>query len=147
MSEDTAHPEPPAGDRKLVLIAEDEEPIADALASIIADAGYAPAVAHHGRKALAVARARHPALVITDLMMPYMGGADLIAALHSDAANDGHAPPPIVLMTAVSRRMTPIVEADALLHKPFNIEDVEELLARFLGPPPPPMTTQAAPEG
>ena len=135
MSEDNAHPEPPAGDRKLVLIAEDEEPIADALASIIADAGYTPAVARHGREALGVARARRPALVITDLMMPYMSGADLIAALHTDAANDGHAPPPIVLMTAVTGRMTYVAEADALLHKPFDIEEVEDLLHRFLDSP------------
>ncbi len=135
MSDDTAHSEPPASDPKLVLIAEDEEPIADALASIIADAGYTPAVARHGREALGVARARHPALVITDLMMPYMSGADLIAALHTDASNDGNAAPPIVLMTAASGRMTHVAKADALLHKPFNIEDVEDLLHRFLDPP------------
>ena len=135
MSEDNAHPEPPAVNLKLVLIAEDEEPIADALASIIADAGYTPAVARHGREALAVARAQRPALVITDLMMPYMGGADLIAALYTDAANDGHAPPPIVLMTAASGRMTNVIVADALLHKPFDIEEVEDLLHRFLDSP------------
>lgn len=135
MSDDNAHSEPPASDPKLVLIAEDEELIADALASIIADAGYTPAVARHGRAALGVARARHPALVITDLMMPYMGGADLIAALHTDAANDGHAPPPIILLTAAGSRRVQTAGADAVLHKPFNIADLEALLRRFLWPP------------
>jgi hypothetical protein len=40
-----------------------------------------------------------------------------------------------VLMTAASGRMTHVAKADALLHKPFNIEDVEDLLHRFLDPP------------
>lgn len=125
----------PTDARKLVLIAEDEGPIADALAFIISDAGYTPLVAAHGREALELARARHPKLVITDLMMPQMSGADLIRALREDASNEGIQSVPVVLMTAASGRMTRVAEADAILRKPFDIEEVEALLSRFLGPP------------
>jgi two-component system, sensor histidine kinase and response regulator len=125
----------PMANRKLVLVAEDEGPIADALAYIISDAGYMPLVASHGREALELARARHPALIITDLMMPQMSGADLIRALREDAGSDGLKSVPAVLMTAASGRVTRVPEADALLRKPFDIEEVEALLLRFLGPP------------
>lgn len=120
----------------LVLIVEDEEPIAEALALIIADAGYTPLVAVQGEQALALARERHPALIITDLMMPFLNGAQLVEAIRADAALDNHRPPPMILMTAAGMRRALEVNADALLKKPFDVSEVEELLLRFLGPPP-----------
>lgn len=117
----------------LVLIAEDEEPIASALILVVEDAGYASIVATHGREALDLCRAHHPALVITDLMMPYLDGMELIVAIREEAERDGYVPPPIVLMTAAGPRRAQEADADALLRKPFNIADVEDLLHRFLG--------------
>ena len=122
---------------QLILIAEDEEPIAEALAMIIEDAGYeAPLQATNGELAQALVRTHRPALIITDLMMPLMDGAELIAAVRADAALDSHAPPPIVLMTAAGMRRAREAQADALLRKPFDLSEVEALLLRFLGPPP-----------
>ncbi|MGZ3582212.1 MAG: response regulator [Ktedonobacterales bacterium] len=120
----------------LVLIAEDEEPIAEAIALIVEDAGYTPLVAAHGKQALELARLRHPALVITDLMMPQMDGTQLIANLRADAEANGHAPPPIILMTAAGMKRAQEADANALLRKPFELDELEELLFRFLGPPP-----------
>jgi two-component system, OmpR family, response regulator VicR len=120
-------------ERKLVLIAEDEEPIAEALAMIAEDAGYAAMIATHGQQALDMARARRPALVITDLMMPYLDGQELIAALRADASRNHDNPPPIILMTAAGPRRAGRADADVVLRKPFNVADVEALLERFLG--------------
>lgn len=121
--------EPPA----IVLIAEDEEPISSVLAMIVADAGFRPLTAMHGKEALALALSEHPALILTDLMMPYLDGADFIAALH-EAMDDGvRKAPPIVLMTAAGMRQAQAAGADAILRKPFNVEDVEALLRQFLG--------------
>lgn len=113
----------------LVLIVEDEEPIATALSFIIEDAGYIPLIAMHGRQALDVLRERHPALIITDLMMPYMNGAQLITAIR---AREDAATPPIVLMTAAGPRYSAAADADEVLPKPFNIAEVESLLHRYL---------------
>ena len=121
--------------RSLVLIVEDEAPIAEALALIIEDAGYTAISAAHGREALELVREWHPELVITDLMMPYLNGVDLIAALHADAEATGAAAPPVVLMTAVGPAHTRQAGADAVLRKPFDIVEVEHLLQRFLGAP------------
>lgn len=118
---------------KLVLIAEDEHPIADALTYIIADAGHRSITASQGREALEMARAEHPDLIFTDLMMPQMGGAELIRELRADTAN-GLANVPIVLMSAATGPASRVPGASAMLPKPFDIAQVDALLRRFLGP-------------
>jgi CheY-like chemotaxis protein len=111
----------------LVLIVEDEEPIATALSFIVEDAGYVPLIAMHGRQALDLLRDRHPALIITDLMMPYMDGAQLIRAVRARYPDL-----PIVLMTAAGVQHSVATDADEIVPKPFNIADIEELLDRYL---------------
>ena len=120
----------------LVLIAEDEEPIAEAIAMLVEDCGYTPLIANNGRQALELARRHQPALIITDLMMPYLDGDELIATLKSDAARDAHTTPPIILLSAAGLRRMKIAGADVLLPKPFELDELETLLRRFLGTPP-----------
>lgn len=132
MPGDPSSDNPDPQERLVVLIAEDEEPIADALALIVEEAGYTPIIAPHGLQALSLARTYHPALLITDLMMPYMDGEKLILALEEDARQNGHTRIPVILTTAAQgTRLRTVV--DALLPKPFDVEDVEALLRRFLG--------------
>ena len=118
----------------VILIAEDEEPIAQAIAFIVEDLGYHPEIAHHGKQALELARANHPALIITDLMMPQMNGAELIRAIHEDATQQHYDAPPIILMTAAGRHYMESVGADAFLPKPFDVTQVEELVDHYLRP-------------
>ncbi|MGZ6390595.1 MAG: response regulator transcription factor [Ktedonobacterales bacterium] len=117
---------------RLVLIAEDDEPIALALAMIVEDEGYRVLHASDGQEALDMALRYHPALIITDLMMPRMNGAQLIAAIRSSGTPDTPTPS-IVIMTAAASSYTQNTSADALLRKPFDIREVEKLLRRFLG--------------
>lgn len=117
-----------------VLIVEDEGPIADALAFLVEDCGYLPLRASHGKEALDLARAHRPAMVITDLMMPIMDGRELIAALRADAAANQHAPPIIILTTAGGFAYAQDTGADVVLRKPFDVSEIEALLAHYLGP-------------
>ena len=117
----------------MVLVAEDEETIAETLALLVEDAGCIPIVAHDGREALALARQHHPHLIITDLMMPYMTGAELIAAVRADADAQGYAPPAIMVVTAASRAHAQQAGADAVVGKPFDITQVESVMQRLLG--------------
>ncbi len=118
----------------LVLVVEDEAPIADAIAFVVEDAGYTPMVATHARDALTQARERWPALVITDLMMPQMSGAELIAALRAEAAATARPAPPVILVTAAGHRYAMEAGADAVLRKPFDLDDLELLVHRYLRP-------------
>lgn len=116
--------------KSLVMIVEDETPIAEALAFIIEDAGYAVAVAAHGNEALERVNAgERPDLLITDLMMPKMDGATLIRVLRSTL---GPHMPPVVLMTAAGPQYAEPVGADEVLDKPFDLHTVESLLHRLL---------------
>ncbi|MFI5272539.1 MAG: response regulator [Ktedonobacterales bacterium] len=126
---------PPLAPRRVVLIVDDEQPIAEALGMIVADAGCVALLASNGRQGLALARERLPVLVITDLMMPQMDGAELIATLRRDAAAAGRNPPVTVLTTAAPLARAGHILADAYLRKPFDITEVEALLHRFLDPP------------
>lgn len=122
---------PVLADPPIVLIAEDEEPIALALSYIVEDLGYLPLIATQGEEALELARSRHPVLIITDLMMPRMSGRDLIAALRQDVSETPRTP--IILMTAACPAFLTDIDADAVLPKPFEIAAVEALVQRFLG--------------
>jgi two-component system, chemotaxis family, chemotaxis protein CheY len=129
---DEHDPAPAEQEPVSVLVVEDEEPISEALAYIIEEAGFVPLVASHGKQALELVRLHHPALIITDLMMPLMDGAEMIATLRAD--KDGLNPvPPIVLMTAGGMKRALEVGADEVLHKPFDVADVEDILDRYLG--------------
>lgn len=118
-----------------VLIVDDEEPIAEALAMIVGEAGYHTQIARHGREALERARDLWPSLIITDMMMPYLDGAGLIAALRAEARSASREMAPIIVMTASSSAILRTAGADAVLRKPFDLSDVEMLLRRFLPDP------------
>jgi CheY-like chemotaxis protein len=118
----------------LVLIAEDEAPIAEVVAEVIKDLGCEAIVATHGKRALELARERWPALVLTDLMMPFLDGVDLIAELRRDARERVGQPfPVVIIMTAAGLDRAKRAGADAVLRKPFDISTLEDLIRRLLG--------------
>ena len=116
----------------LILIADDELSIAELVAAVVLDLGCTPVVVADGRQALDVLRTRHPAVVVTDLMMPHLTGAELIAIARADSAAGLLQPTPIILMTAAGRQAVSDSKADAVLLKPFDLNDLESLLRRFL---------------
>jgi CheY-like chemotaxis protein len=131
----------------VVLIVEDEAPIAEVIAEMVSDAGHRPVVAAHGRQALELARQQRPALVITDLMMPVMDGPELIAALRDMAASERRAVAPVIVMTAAGAQRAYEAGADAVLRKPFDLAEIDGLLRRLLGPRPPAAARQDGPGG
>lgn len=113
---------------RLILIADDERGIGDVLAELVQGLGYRSAVARNGRQALELARERPPALLITDLMMPGLDGAGLIAALRDELG----AGLPVILVTVASGAASRAAGADAVLPKPFDIDALEALVERLL---------------
>lgn len=68
----------PQSDAIHVLVAEDEPLAAEALADTLSFHGYTVTVALDGLQALACIAARMPDVMIADLRMPGMNGADMI---------------------------------------------------------------------
>jgi DNA-binding response OmpR family regulator len=113
---------------KEVLIVEDEIHIAEALAFLVEDAGYRVRLAHNGKEALESISAAPPDLIITDLMMPVMDGAQLLHILREQR----HSTVPVVLMSAAGQAHISGMGADATMGKPFELHQVESMLHHFL---------------
>jgi two-component system cell cycle response regulator len=111
-----------------ILLVEDEARARDAMAVLLADAGYRVTAVADGVAALGAARRDPPALVISDVMMPRGDGFDLVRWLRARATT---AHVPILLMSAISepeRRARGLdLGADDFVAKPVNLG---ELLAR-----------------
>ncbi len=87
----------PPGAAPTVLIVDDDPRMLTLLAPMLQQAGFQTLTASGGRDGIALALARLPHLIILDLMMPDLGGFDVINALRSDVRTRGMA---ILVLTA-----------------------------------------------
>lgn len=122
-----------ATDTSPILIVDDEVAIAETLAEFVTELGYTSVLAYNGQEALSLAIERWPILVITDYMMPVLNGADFVKALQEEASDRGQALPPIIMLSAVSTaRAIKGIHVEAILAKPFDLDELEDLINRLL---------------
>ena len=118
-TKDLAHP---------VLIVDDEPVILELLRDVLEEAGFEVLTASNGAAALYVIQRTPVALVLTDFMMPNVTGIELAQQLHT---NPQTATIPLLLMSAALPQ--PVGDAfAAVIHKPFAIENMVEIVRRFL---------------
>lgn len=115
---------------KLVLIADDERPIAVLLAHLAEACGVRTKVAHNGKQALEMMRAHRPDLLLLDLIMPIMGGRGVLAAMETDP--DLRAVPVIVISTS-DEDIECLGREVLRLRKPFEPAEVRRLIRETLG--------------
>lgn len=125
---DTADPsDVDHGDRRTVLVVEDDDNTARATAYHLAKAGYAVTISKDGLAALTRLKAWRPDALVLDLMLPHVDGLSIIEDVRRWAPDL-----PIVVMTArqsESDRLEALRRgADDLLRKPFS---ARELIARL----------------
>jgi CheY-like chemotaxis protein len=72
-----------------ILVVDDEPDLRYLLRRIFERAGHEVTEANHGAAALDIALAEPPDLVVTDMMMPVMGGAELITRLRASPVTSG----------------------------------------------------------
>ena len=105
------------------LIAEDEAPIREALASLLSDEGYEVVTARDADEALGHLASADFDVVISDLVMPGGGGARVLAAVRQLPDR-----PAVMLVTGMLKadiaQQLSELGADAFLQKPFDAEDV-----------------------
>ncbi|HEY6099276.1 MAG TPA: response regulator [Anaeromyxobacter sp.] len=115
-----------------VLVVEDDPDLLALLEMILSESGRRVLTAPEGRAALARVAEEMPGLILLDMRMPGMNGWEFareFASRHGRAC-------PIVVVTAAenARRRADEIGADGWLAKPFDIDDVLAMVARFLGP-------------
>ena len=115
---------------KTVLVVDDDPDMRFMLKLLLERGGYQVTEAGDGLAALHAIKAQMPDLVLTDLRMPMMDGAELIQRLRSD---DGTSALPIILITAYAVLPTTADLADETIPKPFAPERVVETVTKLLG--------------
>ncbi|MBI1815649.1 MAG: response regulator transcription factor [Deltaproteobacteria bacterium] len=117
-----------SGDKKVLLVVEDEPDIAELIRFNLEQEGFAVSLADDGEKGLDAIRKLRPALVILDLMLPGIAGLEVCRRLRNDEATVRL---PIVMLTARAAESDRIVGlemgADDYVTKPFS---PRELVAR-----------------
>ena len=110
-----------------ILVVDDEPVQRSILRRIFEQAGHEVADAGDGAAALQAVGKSPPDLVVTDMMMPVMGGAELIRRLRCDPATAGI---PIVAASGDSHLA---VGADAVIAKPYAWRDLAAAVDALLG--------------
>jgi len=116
----------------VVLVVDDEPLVADTLAAILNRAGYKALAAYGGTRALELARAAKPSLVISDFAMPRMNGVELAMAVLKQTPDCG-----ILLFSghATVQDLAPARAAGhsfTLLTKPLHPEEMLRHVSRNL---------------
>ena len=108
-----------------VLVVEDEASIASFVAAYLKNAGYTVRTTASGSEALKLVESEKPALVVLDLMLPDMDGAEVCKRIRQNTDL------PVLMLTARDEDVDKIigleVGADDYMTKPFN---PRELVAR-----------------
>lgn len=103
-----------------ILVVDDDPMIVEMLTELLVFEGYDVRSAHNGMEALDAILARRPALILLDLQMPKMSGAELMHAL----ARTIFADLPIIVITAsvTEARRIALDSNVACMAKPFDLD-------------------------
>ena len=116
---------------KTVLVAEDEESNFE-LVRIVLQKRYRLLHAHNGIEAVTLNEDEHPDLILMDIRMPEMNGLDATRIIKEV----DHSTPVIALSAYAFEeniREAKAAGCDDFMAKPFRVEDLIEMLARYLG--------------
>jgi two-component system KDP operon response regulator KdpE len=124
-----------------ILVVDDEAPIRRSLTVNLETRGYTVDTAETGEKAIIAFENRRPDLVILDLLMPGMGGIDVVRKLRAVSTI------PLIVLSALGEEAQKVqaleLGADDYMTKPFGMEElfarIRSLLRRAAG------ATSAAP--
>lgn len=110
-----------------ILVVDDEELAAQCIAEFLDDRGYETAVATDGRMALAAFEAAPADLVVTDVRMMGMGGAELVRRLRERA-------PDLAIVVVSGQDARPLLgdQVTAFLDKPVALEELLAIIRRLL---------------
>lgn len=119
--------------RQLILLVEDEPLVRRTVARMLEAEGFTVVDVEHGQAAhdLLASSGLRPDLVVTDLRMPYLNGAEL-----GDAVSRLRPGVPVLYMSGFGSETSSWISPEALTHcylaKPFSREQLVETVHRCL---------------
>ena len=124
--------------RQLILLVEDEPLVRRTVARMLEAEGFTVVDAEHGQAAhdLLATSGLRPDLVVTDLRMPFLNGAEL-----GDAVSRLRPGVPVLYMSGFGSETSTWISPEALTHcyiaKPFSRDQLLETVRRCLATSPP----------
>lgn len=119
-----------ASTTKIVLIEDDRE-IRTTLTSVLTAAGYEVSAAQNGIEGQKLIKSAEPDLIITDMMMPQLGGFPVLEFLKS-LEN----PPPVIMITANEggrhKAYAEMLGVAQYLRKPFAMDVLLDAVEKAL---------------
>jgi DNA-binding response OmpR family regulator len=112
-----------------VLVIDDDPDVRGMLGIVLNHAGYEVVTAVDGADGLARAGDQRIGLVLLDIHMPRLEGDAFCRAYRE---HGGRAPIIVITAAEVDRETVARYGADAYIAKPFDIDVVQETVARFL---------------
>jgi len=117
---------------KTILLIEDDREISSTISGVLEAAGYGVVVAPNGIEGRRIIESSKPDLVITDMMMPRMGGFPVLEFLKTLEK-----PPRVIMITANEggrhKAYAEMLGVDDYLRKPFAMDVLLESIERILG--------------
>lgn len=118
--------------KKCILVVDDSMDNLHLMQFVLETEGYTTKLANNGYEALDTIKQHQPDLILLDIMMPKMSGYEVVSHLREDK---NYSFIPVCLLTAdkyVDRHKAIAVGANALVHKPVDIQyllsKIEEIL-------------------
>ncbi|KTT41658.1 chemotaxis protein CheY, partial [Pseudomonas oryzihabitans] len=107
---------------KLILIVEDDPDSASVLEAYLQRDGFAVALAEDGRQGLELFQRLQPDLVLLDMMLPRLGGTEVLAQIRRVGDT------PVIMVTAIGDEPEKLgalrYGADDYVVKPYNPKEV-----------------------
>ncbi|HEX2911571.1 MAG TPA: response regulator [Chloroflexia bacterium] len=111
-----------------ILVVEDEPALLELLSSIISEMNHKVTQANNGKKALEVLAREKPHLIISDIMMPFMDGYQLLSEIKQRPEWSNIK---VVLISASPINHSRLPHPDAYASKPYDLEIIEAVVKRF----------------
>ena len=102
--------------QKTILVVEDEKSLREAIIDILERNNFLPLGAMNGKEGVELALAKHPDLILLDLIMPEMDGMSALKKIRADAWG---ATVPVVILTNLSATNEQLID-DMVKHKPMH---------------------------
>lgn len=116
-----------------ILVAEDEPIMLKTIELRLKKDGYDVIAVSDGREALKQIRENTPDLLITDIMMPYSSGLELVGAVKQELSS----PIPVIILSAMGQEDVVVkafkLGADDFLNKPFSPNELSLRVKRLFG--------------
>ena len=119
-----------------ILLADDDPTIRNLMRELLEEDGPTVLEAENGNEAIEVFRAQRPALVIVDILMPRMGGLNVIKQIQGT-----HAAQPIIAISGGAQKGLNFLETARTfkgvktLEKPFHLDDLRQRVPSSLETP------------